>query len=161
MFNNEYVPKELRERYIFSKYLIDPNKFRFRIVLRILALVFLFIQKIQKKCNKRGRSFESLKTRDFSMQQNTREKGEYVVSQINVFACTTRASKVAVVHLLEDLLNAANRYYFVKAAAEVKHFVNPSKYETKSVFKDGILYYTGRILPMQKLMADLVEEMHL
>ena len=71
----KYVPNEVGERYIFSKYLIDPNKFRFRIVLRILALVFLFIQKIQKKCNKRGRSFEFLKTRDFSMQQNTRVKG--------------------------------------------------------------------------------------
>ena len=65
-------------------------------------------------------------------------------------ACTTRASKVAVVYLSNDLLNAANMYFFVKGAADVKHFLNPSKYETKSVFKDGILYYTGRILPMQK-----------
>ena len=58
---------------------------------------------------------------------------------------------MAVVHLSKDLLNAANRYFFVKVAAEVKHFVNPSKYETKSVFKDGILYYTDRILPVQKI----------
>ena len=79
----KYVPNEVRERYIFSKYLIDPNKFRFRIVLRILALVFLFIQKIQKKCNKRGTLFKFLKTCDFSMQQNTHEKGEYLVSPIN------------------------------------------------------------------------------
>ena len=66
-------------------------------------------------------------------------------------ACTTHAIKVAVVHLSKDLLNAANGYFFMKAAAEVKHFVNPSKYETKSIFKDGILYYTDRILPMQKI----------
>ena len=85
MFNKKiYTKRSKRKIYIFSKFLIDPNKFRFRIVLRILALVFLFIQKIEKKCNKRGRSFEFLKTRDFSMQQNTREKGEYVVSPINV-----------------------------------------------------------------------------
>ena len=35
----KFVPNEVRERYIFSKYLIDPHKFRFRSVLRILALV--------------------------------------------------------------------------------------------------------------------------
>ena len=55
---------------------------------------------------------------------------------------------MAVGHLSKDLLNAAKGYFFVKAAAEVKHLINPSKYETKSVFKDGILY-NGRILPMQ------------
>ena len=27
----KYVPNEVRERYIISKYLIDPKKFRFRI----------------------------------------------------------------------------------------------------------------------------------
>ena len=44
----KYVPNEVRERYIFSKYLIDPNKFRFRIVLRILALVSCLYKKYKR-----------------------------------------------------------------------------------------------------------------
>ena len=38
-----------KARYEFSKYIIDPLKFRFRKVVRILALVLLFIKKIHAK----------------------------------------------------------------------------------------------------------------
>ena len=37
------------------------------------------------------------------------------------------------------------------SATEVKHFVDPSKYKNNSVWKDGILYHTGRILSMQDI----------
>jgi hypothetical protein len=40
-----HVPKEVEERYSFSRYLIDPNRYRFRTTFRVLALVFHFIQK--------------------------------------------------------------------------------------------------------------------
>ena len=43
------VPNEVSERYKFSNYLLSPNKFRFSTIVRILALVFLFIQKVNVK----------------------------------------------------------------------------------------------------------------
>ena len=49
----KYVPNEVGERYKFSMYLVDPNKFRFRTVIRIVSIVLLFLQ---KNCNKLGRS---------------------------------------------------------------------------------------------------------
>eukprot|EP00794_Sanderia_malayensis_P011554 gene11554-12745_t len=38
------VPAEVKERYRFSEYLIDPNKYRWRNVIRIMAIVFRFIR---------------------------------------------------------------------------------------------------------------------
>ena len=64
---------------------------------------------------------------------------------------SAHTSKVAVVHLSETLLNAAKGYFFKKASLEVMHFLEPSKYERNSVLKDGILYHTGRILPVQEI----------
>ena len=56
---------------------------------------------------------------------------------------------VAVVHLPQTMLDAAKKYFFRKAALEVQQFVDSSKYKNKSVWKDKILYYTGRILHTQ------------
>ena len=43
--------KEIRKRYQYSNYLIDPNKFRFRKVVRVMTLVRLFIKKLKKRVN--------------------------------------------------------------------------------------------------------------
>ena len=40
---SEEALNKISERYKFSNYLIDPNRFRLRKVVRIVALVFLFI----------------------------------------------------------------------------------------------------------------------
>ena len=44
--------QDYQERYGYSEYVIDPLKFRFRKVVRILALVFLFISKTRAKVSK-------------------------------------------------------------------------------------------------------------
>ena len=41
------VPIKVKERYEFSNYIIDTNKFRLRKVMRILALVMLFIKNMK------------------------------------------------------------------------------------------------------------------
>ena len=47
-----YVPKGVKDHYDFSQYIIDPNRFRFRKVIRVLGLVFLFIKKARRRCGK-------------------------------------------------------------------------------------------------------------
>ena len=47
------VPDEVRARYEYSQYLIDPNRFRFRTVIRILRSVFLFVIKLRSKLIKK------------------------------------------------------------------------------------------------------------
>ena len=43
------IPSEVLECYKFSKYVVDPNKARFKKVVRIFAFVLRFIKKLQKK----------------------------------------------------------------------------------------------------------------
>ena len=48
-FHKENVDEKIRFRYKLSGCLIDPNRFRFRKVVRILALVLTFIRKRSKE----------------------------------------------------------------------------------------------------------------
>ena len=43
------VSDEYKNRYDFSQYLIDPNRFRFKNVVRVMALVYLFVLKFMSK----------------------------------------------------------------------------------------------------------------
>ena len=64
---------------------------------------------------------------------------------------TTTVSKVVIVHLVKDILSAAKNYFLRKATLEVQKFVDPKKYFYMSVLKNGILYFTSRILVTQKI----------
>ena len=145
---SRFVPDDVGERYQFSKYLIDPCKFRFQTVLRILALVFKFIKNVNDhlnaKCN-RDKTFNFLEVHEFSAG-----KGSYEVLPMNEGSDL----KVAVVRLSEELLNASAAYFFKKATAEVKQYLKPNMYKEKSVLKNDILYYTGRILTTQEVDGD-------
>ncbi|XP_066931129.1 uncharacterized protein [Clytia hemisphaerica] len=56
--------------------------------------------------------------------------------------------------LLNDAdIERAKSYYFKKATSEVKQFTNKTKYNKISEEKDGILFYTGRILPTDQITA--------
>ena len=48
------VEDKIAERYALSNYLIDPLKFRFRKIVRILSMVFLFVSKLKLKIHKRN-----------------------------------------------------------------------------------------------------------
>ena len=133
-----HVPKEVGERYRFSSYLINPNKYRFRAVIRILSLVFIFIKKLNEKCSK-NRTLNFLKNRYFFEVQDVLvgSKGQYVVyGSSNKSEQVAPNRKVTVVHIEEDILNAARSYFFRKAACEIKQFIEPRKYEKKSDWKD-------------------------
>jgi hypothetical protein len=114
-------------RYKFSNYLIDPNKHRFRDVIRIMAIVLRFISKCRANC---ATSVSN------SAQVNSNRKD---ISDTLI--------------LSDDDLNNAKNYYYKKATKEIKEFTKCTKYENISSEKDGVLYYTGRILPEQKVKS--------
>ena len=47
--------------------------------------------------------------------------------------------------------NLALKYYFRKGTSEVRHFLPKNAYQNISKDIDGILHYTGRILPSQNI----------
>ena len=55
--------------------------------------------------------------------------------------------------LSDEEITYARNYYFRKATEEVKHFVDSEKVKKMSKEVDGILYFTGRILPTQEYVV--------
>ena len=136
-----HVHKAVEKRYKFSNYLLNPNKFRFKTVIRIMALVLLFAKKL---CDRTKKQFKFLET------AKSRENNQYV--EFPVLAATkNEIVKVAVIQTPQELLDAAKLYYFRKATLEIQEFVNPHLYKKISTRKNEILYYTGRILMTQKI----------
>ena len=53
--------------------------------------------------------------------------------------------------LSDDELQAGSNYFFRKATLEWTHFVKLSKFKNITKEKNGILYYTGRIMPTDQV----------
>ena len=150
-FPTRYVPQEVGDRYSFSDYLIDPNKYRFKTLNRVLALAFIFLSKIYDRWNKRcntDRKLNFLRERDFSICASQKQVGHFFCGFLkeNLLKPVT-----VVVRISEKMLNAARAYFFEKASAEVIKFVDPKKYKNITTLNDGILYHTGRILMVQEI----------
>ena len=157
----EWVQKQLSESYYsglkegtlervgkiykFSKYIIDPNKFHFKKVVRILSLVFLFIRNIRRNLGVTmpTQIMSSKLPALFSICDDkvlvTEGKGPLL-----------KCPKGLVVEISEQCLLDSLHYFFRKATRELKHFNRKSAYEKITTEKDGLLFYTGRILPSQK-----------
>ena len=145
--------KDLEERYKFSKYIIDPNKHCFSSVLRIFAIVRRFVKAFIKKYSK-----ESKKVRfhsDTVTDDSTVDESD-VDNDVDESAHVDDSSSVEtkrMVILSDDEITHARKYFFSKATEEVKHFVGENKVKKISKEVDGILYFTGRILPTQEYVV--------
>ena len=142
------VENKIKERYTLSEYLLDPLKFRFRKCVRILAFVILFLNKLKLKIHKRNwdQPFRNWAVHDqfkFCDDRIIITKG----SDNDIFKCTEGLT----VELSEYYLRCSLNYYYRKATVEVKEFMNKKSYTKLSTEKNGILLYTGRLLPSQKV----------
>ena len=133
------VPEVVGERYQFCNYLVDPNKFRLRKVVRIVALVMRFIR-------------NSRNSRNAVMQKKSVEVK--LAPQINMkkvpFGLNDHEDNDAVI-LADTEVIAALSYFFKKSTEELKKFRKKRDYERISEEVDGILYYKGRILLEQSV----------
>ena len=150
------VPEAVGDRYRFSNYVLDPNKFRFRKVVRVLGLVLLFIKKLREKTNKPEFSITTVYAEDLpgGIVKPAHEDRFLVTSGRDAdsrYVCP----KGMVVEFPYDLVSPALQYFFRMATKEVKHFLPESKFKNLSEEKSGILFYTGRILPTQEIGGDL------
>ena len=142
---------EIQKRYDFSKYVLDPNKFRFRKIVRILGLVYLFISNLMKRKNKK---LEGILSEKPLPDQFNIFDDRYLVTQ-GAYGPPLTCPKGLVIKLSEEFLMHALTYYFRKGTAEIKQFSNKNVYNNISKEKNGILYFTGRILPSQAVDNDL------
>ena len=129
------LPEEVKEIYLFSSYLLDPNKFGFKKVLRILAIALKFFYLLKSLAKIKG-------------YKNTNVSSD---------------DKPAIILTNEDIA-FAELYYWRKGSAEVRRFVKAEKYKRFTKDVDGVLTYSRRILesdniqittPMMNAMKDL------
>ena len=57
------------------------------------------------------------------------------------------------IEIRDDMLRAAFTYFIIKASSEVTHFLDKKRYINISKKIDGVLYYSGRILPDQSFQG--------
>ena len=129
------VPKTVDARYKFCSYLIDPNKYRLRKVVRILAFVKRFIRNVKHMIMQRKSIIveaekSCLKSIPEEIKKNNAE---------------------SLVILSDSELMSALEYFYKKSTTELKKFRNKKDYENISEEVDEILYYRGRILLEQSV----------
>ncbi len=150
-FYPNFVPSTVKDYYKFSKYVIDPNRFRFKKVIRVLSLVLLFIKNIRNKIGKPALKFENFVDENDDRDRYLSKGSRFLVTSGNDKHDMFKCLGGLVVSVQNKFLCLAQRYYFRKASEEVKHFLPESKYKNLSVEKSGILYFAGRILPTQEI----------
>ena len=126
-----HVGEKTKDMYKFSKYVIDPNRYsQFSKVVNQLTLVYKFI-----------RLFKAVGS----------------ISKLKATVLGGIADWKLVTAQNEDTLSAKN-YYYRKATAEIKQFHKKKLKQFKE--KDGILYFTGRLLPTDvNVVTPLAETM--
>ena len=130
---------KVTERYVCSRYLLDPCRFSWSKVLRVMALVIKFVDTLRKATSNRKASGVEVILGRAPVAQNTG-------------ACSI---------LEPGEVKKAEDYFFRLASLEVKKFAKLAAYRDCSEEKEGILYFTGRLLDshdvcaMEKVMFDL------
>ena len=146
----QQVPEEVGLRYEFCNYVLDPNKFSFKKSVRVLALVLIFVVKMLN-VKKRVSVHVSVETKHFNIPDLfSQPEGNFLVTT-GEKSKGLQCPKGLVVELPDIMIKFALAYYFKKSTLEIKHFLPKHKYCNISKEIDGIMYYSGRILPDQKV----------
>jgi hypothetical protein len=123
-FNIPIMLNRTAERYNFSDYIVDPNRFLWPKLLRIMSVVLKFVTTVRPKFKPIWQP-PKLGMDDYSNDQLLCKK--YV-----------KLSRY-------DLIFAEN-YFFWKCSNEVKKFSPLKELKESTIVKNGILYYCGRIM---------------
>ena len=119
---------KMATRYSHGDYILDPCRFGWGKVLRVMALVLRFISKLRNRVGTR-----------FTRNREVRDQAEVANS---VLECVS-----------PDEIKNAERYFFQRATKEVLQFSKLKDYKECSVLEDGVLHFTGRILDGQDVLA--------
>ena len=162
-FISASVPDQVKTRYEFLQYIIDPNKFRLCKIICIISLVYLFVKNCYSACGLKGKFNKHPKvTIDPIPIPFSCEGEQYIVTTDslgngNPFRCPGGL----VICVSNNEVRLAMTYLFRKATMDVKEFLNVQVYNSISNEINGILYYTGRILPsmMERIRLQMSDSM--
>ena len=125
-------------RYSYSKYLVDPCVMSWPKSVRVLAYVLRFISKLAPD---KSRFRSKLYIKSPRSQRNPIKPPGELKPNLRDF------------QLSEEEIGSAERYFFLKTTSEVKQFSRERDWKDCTLEKDGILYYSSRILDGQELVT--------
>ena len=120
---------KVADRYGFSEYLVDPNKYSWEFVVRIMSYVLRFVRKVFPR---------------YSPVWRPPVKPEGAVDLVDTVAANPLELSC------DDILWGEN-YFFKLGSDEVKHFCSKKDFQGCTVEKGGILFYTSRVLDGQTI----------
>ena len=139
--------EKLKSRIRFSNYLVNPVKYNFRKLVRVIALVITFINKCR-----RNKGVTSLRwSEGYEVRFSTFSSySDSVMSSSEVeptkSSQTSLKNSVSLPVISDESLHQALVYLYRKATCEVTHFNSSTKVEKIAVLKDGILLSRSRII---------------
>ena len=129
----QFLSSKVADRYAVADYLLDPCRFHWDKVGRILGLVVKFVQcaagrvKESLVCYQAGQSTAVVK-----VYQPHRAQGNISLEEVHI--------------------ESARQYYFRKATQELKNFQPAILKQGDFLEQGGIIYYTGRVVDGQKVL---------
>ena len=134
-----FLRDKVSERYAFSKYIVDPNKYSWFKAVKVVGLIFRFIRKIQTSMVKRTKPFTKIIDREwFPVKTSIVDRTVHWVRDKP--ALSTYEQRIA------------ENYFFALATQEAIKF-SSKKDLVHTDKRNGILYYTGRILQGQEILS--------
>jgi Family of unknown function (DUF5641) len=150
------VVDKMAARYAHSNYVIDPCRFSWSKVVRVMALVLRAVNKFKTgftRCAVTCEGGELVATAEESdcgrsdpLEQTQRTSGRRK-------GIGTHLESMEAVVISPEELKEAERYFFTKATEEVRQFSKTKEYKNCSTERDGILYFTGRLLDGQGALS--------
>ena len=158
---SKQISEKISERLVFSKYILHPNKYRFKCTVRILGLVFHFLLRISKPLKRKlflDKETSNSKFKHFcavhDMKQEVGVMSGVLKQRIDKSSHhypLHAKGKLPVVSLTELEVDNALYYLYKKATEEMEEFGMHTRAYKESVLIDGIRYWNGRLLESQKL----------
>jgi hypothetical protein len=142
------ISAKVKERLKFSKYMIDPNKFKFHKVVRIQAHVIkaakVWLSKIGKRLSRFSYPIEP--TDGVIANRSALENIGCLLDETKTMQLEKESHTSDIVLLSDSEVQYSLDYFFQKATEEVKSYLHPKIYEKHVFERNNILYYSGRVL---------------
>ena len=152
------IKDQVEERYLFSKYVVDPCLMSWEKSVRVLGFVQLFIARLKARVEAKkagiiepSSGVADLRPEWMGMEARFGMK-EHIKNPDYKFRLPLALNRdIRDLQLSREQVNQAERYFFLKTTKETRQFTKSSEYKNCSKMIDGILTYTGRILDGQQI----------
>ena len=160
------MTEEISKRIQFSNYLVDPSRMCFKKLVKVVALVKKFCRILLEKVRSKDNAEDKTEIKDDTVGVHfigVRNGVEVkLISEFNELQSfdlkpvrnSVKRDEINLIQIDDKDLDNALKYLFLLASKEVRQFCPPRDWR-KGVEKEGILFWTGRLLSCQEFSVGI------